>query len=193
MSELRIYAATHPAQVLDIVTEHAAIAQRLAAIDVRFERWQASRPLAADAGQEDVLAAYADDVVRLNAEYGFKSVDVVSLRADHPQKAAMRAKFLSEHTHDDFEVRFFVDGQGMFYLHVAGKVYAVLCTQGDLISVPSKVTHWFDMGENPSFKCIRFFTVPEGWVGHFTGSGADKMIPSLDELASLGVKNQQVH
>ncbi|MDD2894166.1 MAG: cupin domain-containing protein [Halothiobacillaceae bacterium] len=182
MSELRIFDVLYPNNGAQIVLEHDAIAGELASIGVRFERWQANAPLADDADQAAVLATYAEDVARLNAEYGFKSVDVVSLRADHPQKEAMRAKFLSEHTHDDFEVRFFVDGQGMFYLHVAGKVYAVLCSQGDLISVPSGVTHWFDMGEQPSFKCIRFFTVPEGWVGHFTGSGVDKSIPSLDEL-----------
>ncbi|OYY73608.1 MAG: cupin [Gammaproteobacteria bacterium 28-57-27] len=182
MSELRIFDVLHPNNGTQTVLDHAAIAGELASIGVRFERWQANVPLAEDADQDAVLAAYAEDVARLNAEYGFKSVDVVSLRADHPQTEAMRAKFLSEHTHDDFEVRFFVDGQGMFYLHVADKVYAVLCTQGDLISVPSGVTHWFDMGEQPNFKCIRFFTVPEGWVGHFTGSGVDKSIPSLDEL-----------
>ena len=182
MSELRIFDVLHPDAGAQVVLEHAAIAGELASIGVRFERWQANEPLAEDADQAAVLAAYAEDVARLNAEYGFKSVDVVSLRADHPQKEAMRSKFLSEHTHDDFEVRFFVDGQGMFYLHVGDKVYAVLCTQGDLISVPSGVTHWFDMGTQPNFKCIRFFTVPEGWVGHFTGSGVDKTILSLDEM-----------
>jgi 1,2-dihydroxy-3-keto-5-methylthiopentene dioxygenase len=129
-----------------------------------------------------VLAAYYDDVERLSKEYGFQSVDVVSLRPDHPQKGDMRAKFLNEHTHDDFEVRFFVDGQGVFYLHANGKVYTALCTQGDLISVPSGVTHWFDMGETPSFKCIRFFTTPEGWVGHFTGSGIDKKFTTMDAM-----------
>ena len=182
MSELRIFDVLHPDAGVQVILEHAAIARELASIGVRFERWQANEPLAEDADQAAVLAAYAEDVARLNAEYGFKSVDVVSLRADHPQKEAMRSKFLSEHTHDDFEVRFFVDGQGMFYLHVGDKVYAVLCTQGDLISVPSGATHWFDMGTQPNFKCIRFFTVPEGWVGHFTDSGVEQSIPSLDEL-----------
>ena len=182
MSELRIFDVLHPESGAQIILDHAAIAGELASIGVRFEFWEASQALSAEANQDEVLAAYADDVARLNAEYGFKSVDVVSLRADHPQKEAMRSKFLSEHTHDDFEVRFFVDGQGMFYLHVGDKVYAVLCTQGDLISVPSGATHWFDMGTQPNFKCIRFFTVPEGWVGHFTDSGVEQSIPSLDEL-----------
>ena len=65
----------------------------------------------------------------------------------------------------DFELRFFVDGRGLFYLHLGDKVYCVLCEQGDLISVPANTTHWFDMGANPRFKCIRFFTTPDGWQG----------------------------
>ncbi len=182
MAELRVFSAHQPQAGFELLRDPAEIAARLAAIDVRYERWQANQPLSADATQEEVLAAYADDVARLNAEYGFQSVDVVSLRPDHPQAQAMREKFLSEHTHDDFEVRFFVDGQGMFYLHVQDKVYAMLCTQGDLLSVPSGVTHWFDMGSQPNFKCIRFFIKPEGWVGQFTGSGLDKALPTLDAM-----------
>ena len=163
--------------------EFYEIADRLNAIGVQFERWEANQPLSPDAQQDEVLAAYADDVARLNEQYGFTSVDVVALGPDHPQKAEMRAKFLDEHTHDDFEVRFFVDGSGMFYIHAAEHIYAVLCEKGDLISVPAKATHWFDMGENPNFKCIRFFTTPEGWVGNFTGSDIAKRFPSYDQLA----------
>ncbi len=165
-------------------TEHGVIADKLAELGVRFERWQASVPLTADADQEEVLAAYAEDVQRLTDEYGFQSVDVVSLGPAHPQKAEMRQKFLAEHTHGDFEVRFFVDGKGLFYLHVGDKVYLVLCEQGDLISVPANTTHWFDMGEDPDFKCIRLFVIPEGWVGEFTGSDIANRFPSFDEFVA---------
>jgi len=161
-----------------------AIAAQLGAIGVQFEHWQADRELAADAGQDEVLAAYRDSVERLNAQYGFKSVDVVSLRPDHPERDAMRKKFLAEHTHADFEVRFFVDGHGLFYLHVDGRVYMVLCEKGDLISVPANTTHWFDMGARPDFKCIRFFTVAEGWVGSFTGSDIANRFPDFDSYVA---------
>jgi 1,2-dihydroxy-3-keto-5-methylthiopentene dioxygenase len=163
-------------------SDHRAIADTLAELGVRFERWVASAPLSADAGQEEVLEAYADDVKRLSEEYGFQSVDVVSLGPEHPQKAEMRQKFLAEHTHGDFEVRFFVDGKGLFYLHVGDKVYLVLCEQGDLISVPANTTHWFDMGENPDFKCIRLFVIPDGWVGEFSGSDIAGRFPSFDQF-----------
>lgn len=170
----------------EVVDEHEAIAAKLQKLGVRFERWQADAPLVDDAGQEEVLEAYKTDVERLTAEYGFQSVDVVSLRPDNPDKDAFRQKFLAEHTHADFEVRFFVDGSGLFYLHVNEKVYLVLCEQGDLISVPANTTHWFDMGANPDFKCIRLFVIPDGWVGEFTGSDIASRFPSYDEFLAVG-------
>ena len=49
--------------------------------------------------------------------FGFQSADVASLTPDHPDKKAFREKILNEHTHSDIEVRFFVDGSGLFYIH----------------------------------------------------------------------------
>ena len=167
-------------QVLQSTRDIAAISAALGEIGVQFEQWEADQPLGDDADQAAVLAAYRDQIEALNARYGFQSVDVVALGPDHPQKNEMRQKFLNEHTHADFEVRFFVDGSGLFYLHVGDKVYLVLCEKGDLISVPADTTHWFDMGANPRFKCIRFFTTADGWVGHFTGSDIATRFPDFD-------------
>jgi len=179
MSALSIYTETGQSLEAEI-REHELIASRLAELGVQFEQWQATRPLAADADQDAVLSAYQDSVDRLNQQYGFQSVDVVALRPDNPKKDEFRQKFLAEHTHADFEVRFFVDGSGLFYLHVNDKVYVVLCEKGDLISVPANTTHWFDMGKDPDFKCIRLFTTEDGWVGNFTGSEIAKQFPDMD-------------
>src|SRR5690606_26221187 len=107
---------------------------------------------------------------RLKQSGGYTTVDVVSLNASHPDKAALRQKFLAEHTHGEDGVRFFVAGHGLFSLHIGRRVYEVLCEQGDLIRVPAKTAHWFDMGPNPDFVAIRLFNNPEGWVAQFTGS-----------------------
>lgn len=184
MSALTIYADNAPEQGW-LYTDFVDIKDQLDAIGVQFERWTANRELAADASTDDVIAAYEDSIERLKRQYGFQSVDVISLKPDHPEKAAFRQKFLAEHTHSDFEVRFFIEGSGLFYLHVAGKVYAVLCEQDDLISVPANTTHWFDMGENPNFKCIRLFTTPEGWVADFTGSDIAKTFPTYDQYLAV--------
>lgn len=168
MSRLTIF-TEHDRHPIEELTDGTEIGRTLGAIGVRFERWEAAQALSDAAGQDDIIAAYQNQVDALMREYGFKSVDVVSLNPNHPDRAALRAKFLDEHTHSDFEVRFFVDGKGLFYIHAGGKVYGVLCEKGDLISVPANTPHWFDMGENPSFKCIRLFTTPEGWVAQYTG------------------------
>ena len=183
MSALTIYPDDKP-ESGQLFTQFADIEAQLGAIGVQFERWAAGSVLADDVDQDAVIEAYCDSINRLMRQYGFKSVDVVSLRPDHPQKTAFREKFLAEHTHDDFEVRFFVDGRGLFYLHVEGKVYAVLCEKGDLISVPANTTHWFDMGESPFFKCIRLFTTAEGWVASFTGSDIARSFPSFDQYVA---------
>lgn len=179
MSELKIYADNNPHQA-DIYTDYAPISALLQAQGVRFERWEANAPLSDAATQEEVIAAYRTDIERLMAENGFQSVDVVSLTPDHPDKALLRQKFLNEHTHTEYEVRFFVDGQGLFYLHLGDKVYTVLCEKGDLISVPAGATHWFDMGANPRFKAIRLFTNTDGWVANFTGNDIAERFPRLE-------------
>ncbi|HWU67377.1 MAG TPA: cupin [Stenotrophobium sp.] len=177
MSELRIYADDQPSKPLQVLTQYEAIRDALAGIGVEFERWQASQQLAADASQEEIIAAYREPIDRLMRQHGFKSVDVISLNEDHPQKDAMRDKFLHEHTHDDFEVRFFVEGEGVFYIRRDGKVYATLCQRNDLLNLPAHYTHWFDMGPQPRIKAIRLFTTPEGWVATFTGDDIADRFP----------------
>ena len=177
MSRLRIFDENDPGQPLFASSDGPAIAAELEKIGVTFERWQANQPIAPGATPEQVMDAYRADIDRLVAERGFRTVDVVSIAPDNPNRGEMRRKFLDEHFHKEDEVRFFVAGSGLFSLHVNGKVYEVLCEAGDLISVPDGATHWFDMGPAPSFVAIRFFTAPDGWVGHFTGSDIAQRFP----------------
>lgn len=180
MSLLTIHAQDRPDRA-EVFKEHDTIASRLRQIGVLFERWQTGVELSPEANQETILAAYREPVERLKGVYGFQSADVIRVGSDHPQKDELRAKFLNEHTHSDFEVRFFVGGRGLFFLHPDEEVYAVLCERGDLISVPAGVKHWFDMGENPELTCIRLFTTPDGWVAEFTGSEIADTFPKLEQ------------
>ena len=180
MSRLRIFNDTDPGQPRFTSSDGQAIATELAKIGVTFERWQANAPIEPGATPEPVMDAYRTDIDRLVAERGFRSVDVVSIAPDHPDRAAIRSKFLDEHFHKEDEVRFFVAGSGLFTLHVGDKVYELLCEAGDLVSVPDGMTHWFDMGPEPSFVAIRFFTEPDGWVGHFTGTDIARAFPRYE-------------
>jgi len=180
MSSLTIY-PEHAATAEQSLHDVNAIKRELAAIDVRFERWHAGCPVAPGAPQDEVLRAYQTDIDRLVAERGYRSVDVISLDRTHPDRATLRSKFLAEHTHADDEVRFFVAGQGLFVLHAQQRVYAVLCEKNDLISVPAGLRHWFDMGAEPAFTCIRLFNDPAGWVAEFTGNDIARRFPGLQE------------
>lgn len=164
----------------EIIKDHSKISKILDGIGVLFEPWDTSIIVTDAASQEEILKAYHVQVEQLKERYKFQSADVVSLQKDHPDREAMRQKFLAEHTHTDDEIRFFVEGSGLFYLHVENIVYAVLCQKGDLISVPANIAHWFDMGSKPLFKCIRLFTDPVGWVGHPTGSNISSLLPDYD-------------
>ncbi len=176
MSRLRIFADANPGTPLVETSDHAKIAKELAERGVRFERWP-TRSLPAAATADAVLAAYQPEIDALKRDNGYTTCDVISLKADHPDKDTLRQKFLNEHTHSEDEVRFFVAGSGLFTLHLDDRVYEVLCEQGDLIGVPDGTRHWFDMGPQPSFTAIRLFTNPAGWAANFTGSDIATRFP----------------
>jgi 1,2-dihydroxy-3-keto-5-methylthiopentene dioxygenase len=184
MSRLTIYSDDAPSVPQFDSRDAAQIAQSLREVGVRFERWDATCSLSAAADSEAILKAYEKDVGRLTREGGYRSVDVMRCLPDNPNKAEMRAKFLSEHIHDDDEVRFFVEGAGVFYLHLDGKVYMTLCERNDLIAVPAGTRHWFDMGAAPHFTVIRLFTRPDGWVAKFTGDAIASRFPEFDRRAA---------
>ena len=175
MTTLLQFAESAPRALVGRFDRFEDIVQRLSAIGVRFERWEASQPLSADASAESILLAYSADIERLKRERGYKTADVVRLKREPAdagwaaKAAAARGKFLDEHTHSEDEVRFFVEGSGMFCLHLHGFVHMLVCERGDLLSVPAGTRHWFDMGRDPAFCAIRVFGNEAGWVADFTG------------------------
>ncbi|WP_248958613.1 1,2-dihydroxy-3-keto-5-methylthiopentene dioxygenase [Sphaerisporangium perillae] len=189
MTQLTVYTDTENPETLLETESVEDITATLKEIDVRLRQWDVIEALTSGGTEEEILGAYRDEVARVVAEEGYVFVDVAQLHPDDspewPEKArAAREKFLNEHTHDDDEVRFFVGGSGIFYLHAGGKVYAVLCEAGDLLSVPKNTTHWFDMGTRPDFTAIRFFHDDDGWVGDFTGDAVSSRIPDFDTIVA---------
>ena len=176
-------------ETADLRTEDAEeIAVVLKELGVRFEQWPL-QDLPADVSSDEVLDAYRERIAAVSDAEGYVLVDVVQMHpSEDPAQAetvrTSREKFLDEHTHDDDEDRFFAKGSGVFYLHLQGKVHAVFCEAGDLLSVPGGTTHWFDMGTSPDYVSVRFFHDDDGWVGNFTGSSISRSFPTYDELAA---------
>ncbi|GLZ31086.1 acireductone dioxygenase [Lentzea sp. NBRC 105346] len=183
MTLLTVWPEDDPDTVLVRTTDAEEIATELKEHGVRFDRWSLREDVTAD----NALEKYRAEVDRVIETEGYILVDAMEMTpADTDEYRAkaveFRQKFLSEHTHDDDEDRYFARGAGVFYLHVGGKVYGVLCEAGDLLSVPANTTHWFDMGTTPDYVSIRFFHDDDGWVGNFTGSDIATKFPTFDQL-----------
>ena len=176
MSHLQIFTEDDPAAPIAEFSDGIAIAAALTEIGVQFDRWP-THDLPEESDGESIMAAYAPEIERLKRERGYRTVDVIRLLPDHPERETLRGKFLSEHTHGEEEVRFFVEGEGLFTLHRDGRVYNLLCTRGDLIGVPAGMRHWFDMGPHPRFTALRLFVNPDGWVAAFTGDDIAARFP----------------
>jgi 1,2-dihydroxy-3-keto-5-methylthiopentene dioxygenase len=182
MSHLQIFQATgshHPLPHF-ASNDPALITAELAERGIGFERWPAPVELPAGADAAAVLAAYAPEIERVQARGSYPTVDAIRMTPEHPDREALRQKFLAEHIHSEDEVRFFVEGQGLFCLHIGDEVLQALCEADDWISVPAGTKHWFDMGSSPQFCAIRFFDNPEGWVAQFTGKAIAEQFPLLD-------------
>lgn len=188
MTELTVYRDNDPSELAVVASDRTEISSLLYAAGVRYELWKADIELSKDASDEEILRAYGREIKRLSDQEGYNSIDVFRIAPDNPNRDVFRKKFLAEHTHDEDEVRFFVEGSAAFYLHIGDKVYRTVCTRGDLLSVPAGTPHWFDMGPEPSFTAIRLFVSPDGWVAKFTGSAIADTLPLFDRAATEPVE-----
>jgi 1,2-dihydroxy-3-keto-5-methylthiopentene dioxygenase len=166
------------------------IREELAARGITLERWPARVALAEGAEPAEILAAYAEEIARVQAGGRYPTVDAIRMTPDHPERAALRQRFLAEHTHSEDEVRFFVEGRGLFCLHLGEEVLQLICERNDWIAVPAGTRHWFDMGPEPQFCALRFFNDPAGWVADFSGDPIAERYPRLDELVMAGAEGE---
>ena len=147
----------------------------LAGIGITYERWEPSHELAAGASAAEVLAAYAPEIDRLKADGGYVTADVIDVSPATPGLDAMLNRFNSEHWHDEDEVRFIIEGRGLFHIHPReGKVVSITVEAGDLLRVPRGTWHWFDLCQEKRIRAIRLFQDMSGWTPHYTESGADR-------------------
>ena len=179
MSNLRIYAENDSSKAEEY-SSFDDIKEQLSKIGVSLELRNSEGPITDQSTQDEILKAYEDSVSKLMKERGFQTADVISVTPALENHPELRKKFLNEHTHSDDEARFFIDGKGLFCIHTDNKVFAMLCEKDDLINVPAGTKHWFDMGPEPNFKCIRVFTNQEGWVAEFTGNNIAEKFPRLE-------------
>lgn len=156
------------------VTEPEAVKELLSSYGIDYEEWQPSHPIGQGASSEAILAAYSAEINRLKEQGGYVTADVINVNSTTPGLDAMLQKFSREHWHDDDEVRFIIQGRGIFHIHPRqGSVCAIELEAGDLIRVPQGTWHWFDLCAEREIRAIRLFKDPAGWAPNYTESGVD--------------------
>lgn len=154
-----------------------AINTIMAALNVKLADWKtATTPLLAkpaleDAEKEALLKAHDHYFEKLKQDFGYEARDMIVLHPDIPNLDAMLKKFITCHTHDDDEVRYIVDGEGIFgFVMPDGSQAELLVEAGDYINVPMNTEHWFRLTPKKRIKAIRYFTNMDGWTPVYTNT-----------------------
>jgi 1,2-dihydroxy-3-keto-5-methylthiopentene dioxygenase len=145
-------------------TDPNTIASLMSEFGLKYEKWGTrSGERVTDS---EVLDLYKDEIKRLSDAGGYVTADLVALTKETPNLDVITAKFDKKHHHTEDEVRFVVEGEGVFELASENDNDDWLkftSEPGDLIVIPSKRRHIFYLTEKKNIRCIRLFQTKEGW------------------------------
>lgn len=161
------------------LTDSAALLNAITALGVDWQQ----RPLqpepalaallaqpALDEGvKATVVQAVGTELIDVCVAHGYQSMDLVVLHPDTPGLDEALARFDRPHTHADDEVRYVLDGAGVFaFFDAQGREHSVRVGPGDYLRVPAGVEHRFTLTRARRIKALRLFTDTAGWVAHYT-------------------------
>ena len=113
-------------------------------------------------------AGYQPALDALKHDKGYIAQDLVELPPHTPNLDAICAKFDDEHWHEEDEVRFVLEGEGVFDIRSRDDRWLrVRVEQGDLIVVPAKRNHRFELTDAKMIRCVRLFQDESGWIAHY--------------------------
>ncbi len=111
------------------------------------------------------VASRASELARIKQEHGYRDEDEVSLSNETPNLETICAKFDKEHYHTLDEVRFVVDGEGIFDVRNKSDQWVrIFVEEGDLIIIPANTYHRFMLTPMKKIRCARLFLNQEGWT-----------------------------
>ncbi|TGN20150.1 cupin domain-containing protein [Leptospira idonii] len=117
-----------------------------------------------DAEKEELLSGLEYRFQELKDKFGYKARDLVVLHDEVPGIKDVLAKFDKLHIHTDEEVRYIIDGSGVFGFIIGGEKFEVHVAKGDFISIPENTNHWFTLDEAFRIKAVRYFKDNSGWT-----------------------------
>jgi 1,2-dihydroxy-3-keto-5-methylthiopentene dioxygenase len=121
--------------------------------------------------KELVLRELDNYFEELQEKYNYQSRDLIVLHPQTPNLDTILSKFERCHTHDDDEVRYIVDGEGVFgFVRPDGSQVELTVQAEEYINVPAGTPHWFHLTDYKRIKAIRYFSGTEGWIPNYTGT-----------------------
>lgn len=152
----------------ETLTDPSVIKETLGSIGVYFEQWDIeSSTHMVDASEPDtILKAFSSEIDLLKEKRGYVSEDVVALSKALPNLDEICSKFDKLHHHTEDEVRFTVEGSGVFEVadeNNSQDLYKCTVEKGDLIVVPANRKHLFYLTREQNIQCIRLFKNNDGW------------------------------
>lgn len=159
-------------------TQLADISRELAALNIQLNYWSVGEDLQLrqllareslnTAEKESVLAALDSYFEQLKQTSGYQSRDLIVLHPKIPNLDEMLTKFDRIHTHADDEVRYIVDGEGIFgFVRPDGSQVELTVQPEEYINVPAGTEHWFYLTPARRVKAVRYFIDTEGWVPQY--------------------------
>jgi 1,2-dihydroxy-3-keto-5-methylthiopentene dioxygenase len=155
------------------------IAGELAALNVKIDRWSVgeepqlhellAKESLTEAEKERVLVALDGYFQQLQQTAGYISRDLLVLHPQVPNLDGLLSKFERIHTHADDEVRYVIDGEGVFgFARPDGSQVELTVQAEEYINVPAGTEHWFHLTPSRRIKAVRYFSGTEGWVPQYT-------------------------
>ncbi|SKB15497.1 Acireductone dioxygenase [Planktothrix sp. PCC 11201] len=160
-------------------TELDAIQRELASLNIQLNHWSVgtepelikllNQPGLNDNEKAEVLQGLDQYFEELKQTAGYQSRDLIVLNPDTPNLETLLAKFEQCHIHTDNEIRYIIDGEGVFgFVRPDGSQVELTVKAEEYVNVPANTEHWFYLTETRRIKAVRYFTTTEGWTPEYT-------------------------
>jgi 1,2-dihydroxy-3-keto-5-methylthiopentene dioxygenase len=108
---------------------------------------------------------YQADLDRIKKDWKYSAQDIVELSPTMPNLETICAKFDKEHLHTDDEVRFILQGEGIFDVRSKSDRWMhIFVEAGDFILVPQDRNHLFYLTDKKQIRCVRLFKDNPSWT-----------------------------
>ncbi len=160
------------------LTDVVQIGQHLAVLNIQLKQWPIgdnaetraflAQPSLQDDQKEQVLVTLDHYFESLEV---FRARDMIVLNPETPNLDGMLEKFSRPHTHADDEVRYIVDGEGVFgFVCPDGTQMELTIQPEEYINVPAGTEHWFYLTSQRRIKAVRYFVDTLGWTPEYTNT-----------------------